>query len=84
MICKSRGQQPENHYMPSLTDKLHYRVNNQRPVQYPKIEHIMNYVSQEALLPQPNYFNFWAKKLAHQRCVKLLLKTLHAKQQPLC
>ena len=24
------------------------------------------------LLPQPNYFNFCAKKLAHQRCAKLL------------
>ena len=52
-----------------LTDELHYRVNNQQPVQYPKIERIMNYVShrKEALVlsPQPNYFNFWAKKLAH-------------------
>ena len=25
------------------------------------------------LLPQPNYFNFWAKKLAHQ---KILLTTI--------
>ena len=78
MIFKPRGQQPENHYMPSLTDKLHYRVNNQRPVQYPKIEHIMNYVSQEGgpgVITTTQLFQFWAKKLAHQRCVKLLLKT---------
>ena len=28
------------------------------------------------LLPQPNYFNFWAKKLAHQRCTKMLVTIL--------
>ena len=66
--------------MPSLTDKLHYRVNNQRPVQYPKTEHIMNYVSQEGgpgVITTTQLFQFLA-------CVKLLLKTLHAKQYPLC
>ena len=66
MIFKPRGQQPENHYMPSLTDKLHYRVNNQRPVQYPKIEHIMNYVSQEGgpgVITTTQLFQFLGKEI---------------------
>ena len=48
---------------------------------------IMNYVSHRkealVLLPQPNYFNFWAKKLAHQRCAKSHQQhdlAVHAKQ----
>ena len=59
MIFKSRGQQPENHYMPSLTDKLHYR-------QYPKIEHIMNYVSQEGgpgVITTTQLFQFLGKEI---------------------
>ena len=54
------------HYMPSLTDKLHYRVNNQRPVQYPKIEHIMNYVSQEGgpgVITTTQLFQFLGKEI---------------------
>ena len=61
----------------SLTDKLHYRVNNQPPVQYPKIEHSMNYVSQEGpgVITTTQLFQFLGKEIDSQRCVKLLLKT---------
>ena len=61
--------------MPSLTGKLHYRVNTQRPVQYPKIEH-MNYVSHRkggpGVITTTQLFQFWVKKLAHQNFTRLI------------